>query len=359
MKHNQDKYRAQIDPQRFSPFIDQKLIRVEKHPQEDLYIYNYTAKCQYDRVWTEETMMCRGLILDGKGIIVARPFKKFFNLDEVVSQGKEIPREPFEVFEKLDGSLGILYFQGKIPHLATRGSFTSSQAIKGTEILHSKYDNVSFESGYTYLFEIVYPENRIVVDYKGMSDIFLLTVIDTKTGIEKPYGELHAEYNGILPIVKRFDGIADLSHLQRSHGENSEGYVIHFPQSGLRLKVKHDEYIRIHRLVTGLNSKRIWEYLKDNQMSDELLQRVPDEFYVWVTDRVNELQTEFHAIETAARQTLGMAKPLSTRKEQALLIQQSNYPKVVFAMLDDKNYSEIIWRMIQPKAEKPFREDEA
>lgn len=37
-------------------------------------MYNYTAKAQYDKLWNEVTLQCRGLILDGDGNVVARPF---------------------------------------------------------------------------------------------------------------------------------------------------------------------------------------------------------------------------------------------------------------------------------------------
>ena len=331
---------------------------MRKHPRLNLYVYNYTNKCQYDGLWTQESVMCRGLILDGNGNIVARPFKKFFNLQEHLGQGNEIPKEPFEVYDKLDGSLGILYFYSNQPHLATRGSFTSEQAVKGTEILHNKYGNVIFDPKLTYLFEIIYPENKIVVDYKGVSDIFLLAVINTQTGEEKPYSHIRDEYGKIFPIVERFDGSTDINELTNTFRDNKEGYVVHFPKSGLRLKLKHDEYVRVHRLVTGINALRIWEYLKDKQPVDELLDRVPDEFHTWVSTVLNGLNTEYQTIEREAQATLQIAKRHSTRKDQALLIKQSKYPSIIFSMLDNKDYSEKIWKIIKPMPEKPFREDE-
>ena len=66
--------------------------------------------------------------------------------------------------------------------LATRGSFTSPQAIKGRELLE-KYDYNRLAKDYTYLFEIIYPENRIVCNY-DFEDLILLGMIHTKTGDE-------------------------------------------------------------------------------------------------------------------------------------------------------------------------------
>ena len=95
-----------INEELLRQMLDERLVMVQKHPHADLFIYNYTNKAQYDRIWNEITLMCRGLILDAGLHIVARPFKKFFNLEELPAD--EIPDEPFEAYEKIDGSLGIL-----------------------------------------------------------------------------------------------------------------------------------------------------------------------------------------------------------------------------------------------------------
>lgn len=126
-------------------------IVVRKHPTAELYIYNYTAKTQYERVWNETTMTCRGLIADADGYIVSRPFQKFFNWDEL----ERLPDEPFEVYEKLDGSLGILYWLDDKPYIATRGSFDSEQAIEANKML-AEIDPSVFDRNCTYLFEIIY-----------------------------------------------------------------------------------------------------------------------------------------------------------------------------------------------------------
>lgn len=75
-------------------------------------------------MWNHATLTCRGLIADSEGTILARPSTKFFNLEQV----EQLPDEPFEVYEKLDGSLGILYWLDDEPYISTRGSFESPQS---------------------------------------------------------------------------------------------------------------------------------------------------------------------------------------------------------------------------------------
>ena len=74
-------------------YIEEKFISEQKHPELDLWIYNYTPKCMYEKKWDNITMSCRGLILDKNGNVIARPFKKFFNYEEYLSENKDLPLE--------------------------------------------------------------------------------------------------------------------------------------------------------------------------------------------------------------------------------------------------------------------------
>ena len=147
-----------INKELLGQMIQSGHIVFQKHPSAQLYIYNYTPLAQYERVWNGVTLQCRGLILNEKQEVVARPFRKFFNLGEC--DNRLLPGEPFEVYEKLDGSLGILYWLNDQPYIATRGSFTSEQALQANRILMEKYSFTlpSLEKSKTYLFEIFTPK---------------------------------------------------------------------------------------------------------------------------------------------------------------------------------------------------------
>lgn len=320
------------------------LVAVQKHPEWDLYIYNYTARVQYERAWNEITLACRGLILDTAHNVIARPFPKFFNLGEVTEQ--EIPDTTFEVYDKMDGSLGILYWYNEAPYIATRGSFSSVQAVKANELLQHTYaaalPNLNRQK--TYLFEIIYPENRIVLDYGEAEELVLLAIVDTQTGEEDPLENLG------FPLVKRYDGIKDLATIKEMDDDRKEGFVIRFANN-LRLKIKFKEYLRLHRIVTQISSVDIWEYLQSGQSFDEILDKVPDEFYQWVKRTRASLTTQYDAIEQQCKADF---KVLDSKKDTALYFLQCAQPAVLFSMLNGKDYSKNIWKMIRPKFEKPF-----
>jgi RNA ligase len=98
----------------------------QDNPEEGLALWCYQSRCVFNDGWNEFTTLARGLILDaGTGRIVATPFPKFFNYGE---RGEEFPALPFETFEKLDGSLIILFHHRGRWLTATKGSFNSPQA---------------------------------------------------------------------------------------------------------------------------------------------------------------------------------------------------------------------------------------
>jgi T4 RnlA family RNA ligase len=334
-----------MDIQILKELIEADYINVQKHPFAELYIYNYSAKAQYDRVWNEWTLACRGLILNENNKIIARPFQKFFNLGE--HENQVVPNESFEVFEKMDGSLGILYWIDNEPFIATRGSFTSTQSQKATEMLKTKYSaSLSlFDQTKTYLFEIIYPENRIVVDYGNDEKLVLLAIIDIQTGQEEELVDIGIE------IVKKYDGINEIKKLKDLEENNKEGFVVKY-QNGYRLKVKFDEYVRIHRIVTQVSSYNIWEYLKEGQDLLPILDRVPDEFYDWVRAMHTKLIGQYSNIERIAKNDF---KVLNDKKETALYFLTCKYPAVMFKMLDKKPYDHIIWKSLKPNYERPFK----
>lgn len=333
-----------LDIQLLQQMLDEGYVTTQKHPHADLYIYNYTAAAQYEKKWNEITLQCRGLIMDKNYQIVARPFCKFFNLEE--HAGKCLPDTAFDVYEKMDGSLGILYWLNDDAYIATRGSFASEQALKGTAILNKKYTDIlhTLDKSLTYLFEIIYPENRIVLDYGGMEDLVLLAVIDTQSGSEMNYDMAY------FPIAKKYDGVRDIYTLSKNEEQNKEGFVIRFA-NGMRVKVKFAEYLRIHKIVTMVSSTTVWEYLKDELPFDELLDKVPDEFYTWVKATKEILTGSYEVIEAICKSEY---KELETEKETAMYFLSCTYPSILFSMLRKRNYHQQIWKMVKPTFSKPF-----
>jgi putative RNA ligase len=311
-----------VDRERLDALVAEGWLRSQRHPVADLWIYNYTERTQYENHWTPETLMCRGLILDAEGGIVARPFPKFFNWG--TEQAGDLPlHEPYTVTEKIDGSLGILYVLDGRTHLATRGSFTSEQAIEGTKMLHRQL--LQWTPGTTPMFEIVYPENRIVVDYGGRRELVLLDCIDNATGRSVPVDE----WTGPRAPVIRGHHLDDLVTHDRP---NAEGYVVTF-KSGARVKIKHAEYVRLHKVVTGVNARAIWEVLAAGGELGDMIDGLPDELYAWCEKTEGELHAAFAATQSACRAVFNAAPLEADRKTLAAYFLASDVDPAVRAQL--------------------------
>jgi RNA ligase len=348
---NINNYKEQIDK-----LVADKVIRIDNHPTFPLSIYNYTHKCMYGKLWDDITEQCRGLIVNNlTGEIVSRCMRKFFNLGER-DTFDTLPKESFKVFEKLDGSMIISYWYNGGVHFASRGSFTSEMANEADNLFNTKYLHSILNPEWTYIFEIIYPKNKIVVDYGDREELVLLALIDTKTGVElsldtpEKMGFFHN-----FPIVQQFNGLDSPEKILQRMGEgakeNEEGIVIMF-NSGFRVKVKTQEYMRIHKTISGCSTYSIWEHAKTGKPVEELLDHVPDEFFNWVEKVYQDLSYQYEYIENSYKDVLRKLTPISSRKEFALRAKETNYPSLLFLMLDNKEYSAYIWDLIKPKFEK-------
>jgi RNA ligase len=250
-------------------------------------------------------------------------------------------------------------------HMATRGSFQSEQAIKAKQILDTKYNVSSLRKTRTYLFEIIYPENRIVVDYGNDEKLVLLAVIDTESGEEIPNSALYFMVEDGWDVVTTYKTWGeDWETLKREISKDNEGYVIRF-SGGMRMKIKGTEYVRLHKILTNFSTKDIWELLRNNEPLEPFLERVPDEFDKWVKAIIMNLRYSFHHIDERAGKMHDYFRygkyndidPEPTKKEFAEYVKQ--FPKelaaVMFKMWDKQPYDNIIWSMIKPKYEKPFK----
>lgn len=255
---------------------------LSKSVKGDLVSYNYTKRCQHERHWTGLTLNARGTIYNSKtGQIVARAFPKFFNEFEPEAANINWNQEIVSVATKADGSLGIFYVDedGQLS-IATRGSFYSEQAVKATEMIRTKYSHTLF-GNVTPLFEIIYPENRIVLDYGTEEKLVLLAVLNLNgDAMDHAFCEEYAEACG-FELAKQHPDKYNWTRQQFVDYVNAlpwteEGLVIRFADN-TSVKVKSPEYMRVAKARANLNYQWIWEcgYLR---WQDEVL-KLPDELW--------------------------------------------------------------------------------
>ena len=336
-------------------------VTARRHPSLHYTIFNYSPEVQYSNHWDDVTLNCRGLILDDNFEIIARPWRKFFNLGQV-----DLPIQfdtPVEIMDKVDGSLGILYpdlpgIVGKFS-IATRGSFESEQAQHATFVWKMRYEdyyNDPAESevlkDYTILFEIVYPSNRIVLDYQDMDDLVILGAVEKETGyyVGPTAAANMIAWPGPVVEVMPYKTLSDaLGHMERP---NAEGYVIR--SHNFMVKLKQPDYLELHKLVTNASPKTVWEQLRAGKSKEQIISAFPDEFHTYIGSMIDPLLEKFDArgqeiFENWSKliDTLYDTKP--TRKDYALLFKGHRDAKYYFLLLDDKPIRDVLWTELKPK----------
>lgn len=230
--------------------------------KDGLVILNYDHAAVYGKLWDEYTRSARGLVLDAhSGECVARCWPKFWNLNEVdETRFANLPDLPFTAQEKFDGYLGVHFRWRGRHHIATRGSFDSEMAQWGQKWFRENVRADAMDSHCTYLFEIIY-SRKIVISY-DFEGLVLLGAIEKETGREMPHDRLSSEaaWMGVrvAPLLPRFPSLKGLAEHVKALPGDREGCVVTY-SNGLKVKIKGEEYCRIHKMVSRMTPIAFWE----------------------------------------------------------------------------------------------------
>lgn len=389
-----------LPPEELASALDAGHVTRKRHPELPLSLYTYTRTCQYERVWNQVTTRCRGLVADDvTGEIVALPLPKFFNVGEHEAgqpYAPALPDEPFEVYDKVDGSLAVIFHYAGRWRVASKGSFISTQATWAQRLLDGQ-DTSALVPGVTYLAEILYPQNRIVVDYGDRRDLVLFAAL-AMDGREIPLAEAAAGWKGIgsvvtvwpaMPLVELL-GLTESNQLpggRTATGTDAEGFVLRFA-SGVRAKAKFSEYIRLHKVLTGVTERDIWRShgiqrfaglpakqvaqalgcsVADIESSggkplDALLEQVPDEFDVWVREVIARIEEgaadRERAIDEAFRSVAHLAADRGVFARAVQALPDAAVRPALFQRLDGRPTALMTYRSVRPEAADPFKTDE-
>lgn len=290
----------------------------------DLLLFDYTTAAHMANKWPYFEQVSRGLVINRKtGEIVARPFDKFFYW---LADGRKVSGHIVTIMEKMDGSLGILFRHKGQDHITTKGSFFSPQARWATKFLRDHFDLAGLPDEWTLLFEIIYPDNRIIVDYQGREDLVLLAARNRHTGEFMPFFpdlyNLAQTYGFSLPRVFNFNSVDDIIAATGGDDPNFEGWVVEF-SDGQRFKFKTDRYVEIHRYIRQLDYPHVLEAIKKGEI-DYLTTLMPDDFLQEVYGWIDEIRETVAHIEAKTVQVFVKA-PRTSQSEFVQWV-QANHP---------------------------------
>jgi len=240
----------------------------------------------YDKFYRE----CRSIVIDLKReAIVTSPFKKFANLNEWEENSVDNIRHEIEsaksveITNKLDGSLQVArWYNGEL-------FMTGSQSLdwrnswrleSGRKMLLSNpaYSNMLRENpSITFMFEFISLADAHVVKYdKNQEGLYLIGMRDSTTGKQFSYKEIK-EYADkySIPMTEIFNKTFDevLEEIKYRKSDECEGFVLNI--DGHMLKVKTDDYVKLHKILSKLSSiNLIIQNIADDKI-DDLFAKVP------------------------------------------------------------------------------------
>lgn len=239
---------------------------------------------------------CRGLIFRASdGLLVRRPYHKFFNVGEKEETDPKIIDELMNdavSLEKLDGSMIAPYrLSFSLEDLRWGTKMGDTDVAKMVHPFLEKnphyvtFANAMIDSGCTPIFEFCSRQQRIVVDYEEERLVMTaLRLMDT------------GEYLGYLDLQKLGSemGIEVVQPLVFDKDAlGVEGVVIRL-KDGHMAKMKAESYMRIHKAKDKITvEKNAVDAILNNEI-DDLLPELGEED----RDRVNALSAALHEFTT-------------------------------------------------------------
>lgn len=323
----------------------------------------------------------RGFIMKKEGhkyVLVCVPFTKFFCVGDPNAKNdlkKLYHRKEWYVEEKIDGSLIKVFYDNGSWHIATSGTpcafdaplqFPMNGLNNYGELFNyaseGKIEYDKLDKRYTYMFELVGLENKVIVPYET-EDIYYLGRRDNQTLLEMPYFEddcvgvekckrpkckiIKIDKNPkktMRELQQEVDGFT------KEH-EHFEGYVISDKSLKTRVKMKSSQYMELFfQKGNGIFSLRKILLMILDQKDDDVLSSFPE--YKSQFDEVrNALCVWLEKVKNNLRYM--DAHIWDNQKQFAEWAKGTTYPPIIFSAYKNKDAWSGEWlekqvRNIQP-----------
>lgn len=300
----------------------------------DVIDYVFQQEGTFDHPLLRE---CRGIMFDKKGNILARKFHKFFNVNEIPETSIDsLDFTDCSVLEKLDGSMLSAYYVNGMLEFGTKAGRTDV-SIRAEKFLNENqqyklFCHVMVGSGQTPIFEWLDPENPIVIRYSE-PNLVLTAVRNNYSGHYKSYKEMEIlaeKFN--IPLVKRVD-IDSSSPVEIIEAirkwQDAEGVVIRHNKTGHMVKIKADDYVKIHKIKEQITMSHHQMRLILEDSVDDVIGVLPDYEAVKLKKAVSNLRRQLtnffdfvykegtYAVENIDRKEFGK---IGSKKYDALIV---------------------------------------
>lgn len=286
-------------------------VRSVEHATLPLTLKVYTKRAFYRAEWDEETVNARGHVYHGDKCISA-PFPKFFNINEnehcqmdtVISTIEERINNGYQVYldKKWNGHLSIVFgYDGEF-HNHTKGSFFHDFNEHDREVIKTSgfSDDIfgCFPEGTTFMFEIISDNDPHLMTTRHMGELGGRAAV--LLGINNSKGQsLYLHH--YLPILIQA-GFKNLNLINQLHRisidefsmntgmnvrqiieylyeqEDTEGWIVHEPESDFRVKIKTKWFVR-NRYLRQFNHEKTSKIFIELFDSPKAFDKIPEELH--------------------------------------------------------------------------------
>lgn len=336
----------------YKELLELKHIKIKY--KDNLAIFNYNIDANFNDPIVKES---RGIIIDLNTLdTVCWPFNKFGNIQE--SYADTIDWNTAKVQEKIDGSIIKLYYYNNKWNFATNSCVYANDAksVSGKTFLqliheaenYSKIPFSTLDKNKTYIFELVTPDNQIVVNYNKT----YLYHIGTRNNVNGK--ELNTDIDIEKPKLYDIDtadaALEAVEKLNSGNKADHEGFVV-VDGNWHRVKIKSPEYIALHHIIENgrISKKHVISLIrKDESMEIELCAKFPSMKHIikFYSYQLAELYYQANYIVNYSR---GLYEEYShERKAVALKIKDNKYSAIGFKALGtDKNVLDILNKLTE------------
>lgn len=311
--------------------------------RDEMLLLKYNKSIWYIG-WNEYYMACRGKIINiNNRKLITYPFDKFFNLNEMEETRIERIENLLEnakyisLTEKMDGSIISISKYGDEIIVSSNGGFNNEPIHMANKILDKehKYFKNNIKEGFTYIFEVIYPSGKRVVDYGLDEKLVLLSIREFNSERLLTYNEckqIALELKLELVEAIEFTSLDNLIQQAKNLSDaNKEGWVLRImtDEEDILVKIKLEEYTKLHKiLLSEINPFDVYDLLRRDKL-DDVIANMDDEGKEKVLNIVNTIFLVLNKIEKNIREGIEeTAKLFNLNKEEFKTISKDkNHPK--------------------------------
>jgi hypothetical protein len=321
-------------------------IKVTRHA-----LYNNLCHFRYNQLESDfsrrEVQEARALILDESNYweVVARGYDKFWEQNNPLAD--KIDWNSAKVFEKVDGSMCLLYYYDNHWNIATTGTPSGTGNVGNWGFTFAelfwkvwnelRYNLFLLSKKCSYLFELCTPYNKVIVNHQ-LNRLVLHGVRCNK----EPYDfidDLFREYSLGFEVVKQYDiGTIEgvLEATKKLDATKQEGFVV-VDKDFHRIKVKSPTYLLLSHLKEGMTRRKLLDLVRMNGGIMRSLDQLPElqkEYY--------QLNKKYFFLILDIQEVWNKNQYITNRKEFAEIAKGYKFSSILFGLYDKKDLKTLL-----------------